>query len=169
MNYSSEVENIGGGFGGMNSGGMGGWGFIIFFFLLFMIFSGGGLFNNKREDHDHYNVRNNCEPSPCAIDRDILVTAHDNELMTLAQTEKIINNQNNIYEKQQTQLLNDKNMENYFLKGQLADVAQNAPILNKLNWLESHVAIKPPEYAQTYVPTGCAIPCNSKHDCNSYC
>ena len=141
--YVNEVDSVnGGGFGG---GMGGGWGLIIFFLFLFAIFSGKrGLFGGGGDDYQH-----KCGPSNCELDRDIIDGKYQNEKNTTANADRIIANENNHYNNEQAEKLNDSKMENYFLKGQLGDIANLAPIKAELSYIMNHMAIKRPEYACT--------------------
>jgi len=143
--YVNEIDSVnGGGFGGV--GGMGGgWGLIIFFLFLFAIFSGKrGLFGGDGEGE-----RRPCGPSNCELDRDVIDSKYRNEQVTVANADRVIANENEHYNAAQAEKLNDAKMENYFLKNQLGDIANLAPIKTELAYIMNHMAIKRPEYACT--------------------
>lgn len=154
--YNIENDSIGGypalgaGFGG------GGYGLLIILLLFFAIFmGGGGLFGCRREgrDHDILDDVSGRGPSNCNIEKEVIKG-----------NAAVIENQNCIYEKQQAQMLTDAKLKISQLETEKCiekNIMQsNYGLQEQLNWIKYHMAQKPPEYATTFVPTGCTIPCN---------
>ena len=158
VSYAVENESIGGGGigGGIGIGGGSSWGLIIFFLFLFSIFSGKrGLFG------DNENCNQKCGPSNCEVDRDVIESKYQNEMITIANADRVIASETAHYEANQAEKLNDAKMENYFLKGQLADTARNAITDAKIE----AIACRMPKMRPEYVTSQLAAVSN----CNDYC
>ena len=145
VSYAVENESIGGGGigGGIGLGGGGSmWGLVIFFLFLFSIFSGKkGLFGGDSDGH--------CGPTNCEVDRDVVDAKYQNEAVTVANTQKVIDNQTAIQAYNLAEKYNDSKMENYFLKGQIADTAKLAPIMAMVESIRCNMPKMRPEYVHS--------------------
>ena len=150
-------DNIGGGWGLGGLGG-GGCGLLIFLLILFAVFRGDGLFGGRHHGHDGEGKCHNRGhgPSTYEVDRDVLLSKQD-----------IINNQNEIYEKQQNRLIIERDMKIQSLEGQIGLGHALAPIREELGFIRCHMPARPPFFAQGFVPSGCRIPCGEERgDCD---
>lgn len=160
-NYSVENDSIGGGLGGgMNFGGGSCWGLIIFFLFLFSIFSGKrGVFGGDHDDHGY-----KCGPTNCEVDRDVIDSKYQNLIAGKAEADRVIASETGHYEANQAEKLNDAKMENYFLKGQLADAARNAITDAKIE----AIACRMPKMRPEYVVSQLAAVDNCGRGCGNY-
>ena len=148
VSYAVENESIGGGGigGGIGLGGGSMWGLVIFFLFLFSIFSGKkGLFGGDSDGH--------CGPTNCEVDRDVVDYGYKNQIVTIENTQKGIDTQNAIQAYNQAEKLSDAKMENYFLKGQIADTVKLAPILAELASIKCGMPKMAPEYVCSQLAT----------------
>lgn len=150
MNYTQEVENIGGnGFGGGVFGG-GSWGLIILLFLFFSIFCGGGLFGNRENNRE--------EPRNWQVDRDILETRYSVANQGNSNTAEIIANQNAIDQRRADRELVDAKNTIAQMQTIQALTPQFQHVNDEISWLKNHTAQKPEVYAAAYLPSGVGYP-----------
>lgn len=152
--YMNETEIAGGG-----TAGFGVMGLVIFLILLFLVFAGKGWGHNA--EHGAYNACACAGVSNCTVDKDVISAQYKNEIMTIANADRVIANANARAQLEDERLINSQALENAMLKGQIYNDAKFNAVNDKFAMVMAELCKKPsayPVYAQGAVPAGNSIP-----------